>query len=107
MNLPKFCTSLKKIIKSQKENQKEYGIFICSMSESGNSYGRNCFAFGCKSGIAEVQQDNSNRFVLVTVTALAGKVERGPIKKRIAQQMINEMDGRLEWQNAINDSQPT
>jgi len=50
-----------------------------------------------------VRRKNSNIFVLVTVPALPGKVERGPRKKRITQKMINEMDGRLEWQNAISD----
>ena len=97
-----FCTSLKKIIKLQKKTEKEYGKFIGS-SESGKIYGRNCFAFGCKSAIKDVQRKNSNIFVLVTVPALPGKVERGPRKKRITQKMINEMDGRLEWQNAISD----
>jgi hypothetical protein len=37
------------------------------------------------------------------VIVLVGKVERRPRMTRITQQMINKMDGRLEWQNAISE----
>ena len=50
-----------------------------------------------------MQRNNSNAVVLISVTALVGKVERRPRETPITQQIINKMDGRLEWQNAISE----
>jgi hypothetical protein len=80
-------------MKLQKEYQKGMWEF----------YGRICFASGCKSGIVEVQRSNTNAFVLVTVNALVWRFERRPSLIRITQQMINKMDERLKWQNAISE----
>jgi len=52
--------------------------------------------------IVEVQRNNINTFVLGTVTDLVGKFERRPRKPWITQQMINKIDGRRKWQNAIS-----
>jgi hypothetical protein len=40
---------------------------------------------------------------LFVVADLVGRVERRPRKTRITQQVINKMDGRRKWQNAISE----
>jgi hypothetical protein len=90
----KFCTSVKKIIKLQKENQE--GIWrsdICFTSGSGGFFGKYRFSFVCKSGIVEMERNSSNRIVLESVTGLVGKVERRPRK---CQNAISEV-GRKNY----------
>jgi len=50
-----------------------------------------------------MQLNNSNTIVLDSVTDLVGKVERRPRKTRITERMINKMDGRRKWQNAVSE----
>jgi len=49
-----------------------------------------------------VQRNEISVIVLGSVTDLVGKVERRPRQTRIAQQMINKMNERRKWQNAIS-----
>jgi len=53
----------------------------------------------CESGNAEVQWKNIKECVLVTISDLAGKVEKRAIKPWITQEMISKMYERRKWKN--------
>jgi len=56
-------------------------------------------AIECESGNVEVQWKNIKECVLVTISDLAGKVEKTAIKPWITQEMISKMDKRRKWKN--------
>ena len=96
----KFRTSLKKIIRFQKNRPKwDFDKLYAQRQRLQETLEEKLSAIECESGNTEVHLNNIKECMLDTISDLVGKVEKRARKPWITQEMISEMVERRKWKN--------